>query len=233
MSVSIILPACNEAERISAVLDAVKASHYQKVVVANGCTDKTAEVARGYESHNVVVIEMKERIGKATAMRIGLRRAEGDIVVFVDTDLEGLTEEHVKKLVRKLKKRRVKIVKAVLVSRKRFGVTLSQILFTFLGGQQAAYKDTWMEILYPIPESMIRKLKYGVELYITLYRVWQMMKSGFRDWRASLTFLVGVSQVTKPEKTGKKEGFRDRFAMYRQIPEAFRVFWQMKKSRSQ
>ena len=54
MKTSIIIPANNEAHWMSACLEAVFASQMleaaQVIVVANGCTDNTADVARRYQS---------------------------------------------------------------------------------------------------------------------------------------------------------------------------------------
>ncbi|MGH1465060.1 MAG: glycosyltransferase [Cognatishimia sp.] len=93
---SIIIPASNEAAWISHCLEAVLASERfeaaQIIVVANGCQDKTAEVARRYsvlaqeKGWSLDVIELD--IGdKLHALNVGDRAAEGDILVYLDADV--------------------------------------------------------------------------------------------------------------------------------------------------
>jgi len=90
---SIVIPAYNEAARIEPMLRAYRAGFGDDVeilVVANGCTDDTAEVARQAAvvgAVSVEVIEIREAIGKGAAVRAGFARARGDWVGFVDADL--------------------------------------------------------------------------------------------------------------------------------------------------
>jgi glycosyltransferase involved in cell wall biosynthesis len=69
---------------------------FEIVVVANGCFDDTADVARGVvrrRSDDVVpargrirLIESPRALGKGGAVLEGLRRADGDRIVFADAD---------------------------------------------------------------------------------------------------------------------------------------------------
>jgi glycosyltransferase involved in cell wall biosynthesis len=87
---SIVIPAYNEAARIEPMLRAYRAGFGDDVeilVVANGCTDDTAEVARRAAGAGVEVIEIPAAIGKGAAVRAGFARARGTWVGFVDADL--------------------------------------------------------------------------------------------------------------------------------------------------
>ncbi|WP_334312304.1 glycosyltransferase [Cognatishimia sp. SS12] len=96
MKTSIIIPASNEALWMSACLEAVLASERlqgaQIIVVANGCTDKTADIARRYavlaeeKGWALDVIELK--IGnKLHALNVGDHAAKGDIRIYLDADV--------------------------------------------------------------------------------------------------------------------------------------------------
>ncbi len=96
MKTSIIIPANNEAHWMSACLEAVLASQRmdgaQIIVVANGCTDETARVAKRYnvlaqeQGWSVEVIETE--IGnKLHALNLGDRAATGDILIYLDADV--------------------------------------------------------------------------------------------------------------------------------------------------
>jgi glycosyltransferase involved in cell wall biosynthesis len=96
MKTSIIIPASNEAAWISHCLEAVFASkrleRAQVIVVANGCQDNTADVARRYSvlaeelGWELNVIELT--IGdKLKALNAGDRAAKGDVLVYLDADV--------------------------------------------------------------------------------------------------------------------------------------------------
>lgn len=89
--VSLIIPAYNEEDRIGRSLDGYipvlesRPAPYEVIVVADG-TDRTAEIARGYELRGVRLLRSDERMGKGGAILAGLRRARYDVVGFTDAD---------------------------------------------------------------------------------------------------------------------------------------------------
>jgi dolichol-phosphate mannosyltransferase len=87
--VSVVLPALNEEEAIGKVIDEIprkelESKGYQTeiIVVDNGSTDKTAEIAA---AHGAKVIEESNR-GKGRAIRTGFGAASGDFVFMLDSD---------------------------------------------------------------------------------------------------------------------------------------------------
>jgi len=95
VKLSVILPAYNEAETIGQVLDALQSldlSHMPQavekeiIVVDDASTDHTAEVARARPG--VVFLRHERNRGKGEAIRTGLERATGDVVLMQDADLE-------------------------------------------------------------------------------------------------------------------------------------------------
>ena len=83
MRVSLIIPALNEAESLGRLLTEVPFDVlHQVIVVDNGSTDHTAEVARAGGAQ--VIDESRRGYGHACAA--GLAAAEGDAVVFMDGD---------------------------------------------------------------------------------------------------------------------------------------------------
>jgi poly-beta-1,6-N-acetyl-D-glucosamine synthase len=87
---SVILPVHDEAARISARLDellrliAASGRPAEVIVVADGCTDATAALARAQGGAVVQVIELPQNEGKASALSRGSEAAKGDILVFAD-----------------------------------------------------------------------------------------------------------------------------------------------------
>lgn len=95
MKLSIVVPAYNEAMRISRMLDTYLAyflprynDEVEIIVVVNGSKDNTAEVARSYSARypQVSVVDVKEAIGKGGAVILGFKNADGNLIGFADAD---------------------------------------------------------------------------------------------------------------------------------------------------
>ena len=95
MKLSIIIPAHNEEHRLPPVLKAYAEFFTKKykeqvelIVVVNDCSDNTEAVAlKVADSHpQVRVLVEPSRIGKGGAVELGMRRAKGDVIGFVDAD---------------------------------------------------------------------------------------------------------------------------------------------------
>jgi glucosyl-3-phosphoglycerate synthase len=95
--VSVIVPAHNEAENISTVLQAAHAAQEvdEIIVVDDGSQDDTGAVARRAE---VTVVRHEENRGKGAAMRTGRDRARGDVLVFLDADLKNVTPSRIRRI---------------------------------------------------------------------------------------------------------------------------------------
>ncbi len=85
LPISVVIPALNAERFIGAAIESVHAQTLQVseiIVVDNGCTDRTAEIA----SHlGAVVIEERER-GLSRARNAGIQRATQDWVALLDSD---------------------------------------------------------------------------------------------------------------------------------------------------
>ena len=96
-SLSVIIPAYNEAARLGKTLRAVVDYLRQNfpegelIVVDDGSSDETAELARTVFQDSgdlrTSVITYKSNLGKGRAVRLGLLAARGDVTLFSDADL--------------------------------------------------------------------------------------------------------------------------------------------------
>ncbi|MFI8707655.1 glycosyltransferase family 2 protein [Bacillus sp. NPDC077411] len=85
MRVSVVIPAHNEAQTIGGVLEEVKkVQPYEIIVVDNGSTDRTKEIAEGF---GCKVIYSKNSLGNDVGRAIGAREAKGEIILFLDGDI--------------------------------------------------------------------------------------------------------------------------------------------------
>jgi glycosyltransferase involved in cell wall biosynthesis len=81
MTVEVILPCLNEAAALPWVLDRLPAG-YQPLVVDNGSTDGSAEIARSWGAR---VLDVEQR-GYGSACHAGLIAATAELVVIMDCD---------------------------------------------------------------------------------------------------------------------------------------------------
>jgi glycosyltransferase involved in cell wall biosynthesis len=83
--VSVVIPAFNEAQSIGEVVSRTKTLYpdFEIIVIDDGSTDNTAETA---EKEGAIVFQHPYNIGNGAAIKSGIRVANGDILVFMDSD---------------------------------------------------------------------------------------------------------------------------------------------------
>lgn len=88
-TISIIIPVYNGGDSFRRCLESIaktSATPLETIVVADGDTDGSSELAEKY--HNVKVIRLPQSKGPATARNRGAKEAKGDILLFIDADVE-------------------------------------------------------------------------------------------------------------------------------------------------
>lgn len=95
LSLTVLIPAFNEASTIGEILNRVLAIPYQKqvIVIDDGSEDGTGGIAEQWPveqaaEHQVLVLRHAENRGKGAAIRTGLEHARGEITIIQDADLE-------------------------------------------------------------------------------------------------------------------------------------------------
>lgn len=83
MKSSVIIPAYNEEKALPLVIEEYLPFADEIIIVDDGSTDKTYEVAKKY---NVKVYRHEKNLGKVAAIREGIRNAAGDIIILTDAD---------------------------------------------------------------------------------------------------------------------------------------------------
>jgi len=88
LKVSVIVPAYNEEKSILSSIESLLAQdydNYEVILVDDGSTDKTLEIATEREGPRLKVIRQENK-GKAEALNTGIRAASGSVVLTVDAD---------------------------------------------------------------------------------------------------------------------------------------------------
>lgn len=105
-TVTACIPAHNEGRTVALVVEAVRRPHVadgggsglvdEVLVVDDGSLDDTAAAARAAGAR---VLSLPEQVGKGGAMRAGLEEADGELIVYLDADVENTTGEFVSAMV--------------------------------------------------------------------------------------------------------------------------------------
>ncbi|SNX55480.1 glycosyltransferase family 2 protein [Thermoanaerobacterium sp. RBIITD] len=203
--ISVIVPAYNEEKNIKNVLCILEHIDVigEIIVVNDGSTDNTAKVASNF---NVTIVNQEKNMGKGAAIKIGIQKSIGDIIVMLDADLVGLTENHFKKLVEPILDNNADMTIGIFSSGRKT-TDWAQKIAPFLSGQRAMKKKLFMEF---IEEKNIDVCKYGLEVALTKYA-----KS--KKLRVQHVPFENMTHIMKEEKLGLIRGFYSRLKMYRDI----------------
>ncbi|PSR23768.1 MAG: glycosyl transferase family 2 [Sulfobacillus acidophilus] len=200
--VSAIVPAYNESQNIASVLRVLTnvPEVFEIIVVDDGSSDDTAEMAR---QNGAIVVSLSENQGKGGAMMAGAAVARGDVVLFLDADLVGLTVAHVHELLVPVLTGETDATVGIFEGG-RASTDWAQALAPFLSGQRALKRQLLVGF------DHIDMAGYGVELQ--LHR--QLKRMGISPKEV---VLHDVTQVVKEEKLGLVKGFSARMRMYWEI----------------
>ncbi len=101
MDISIVVPLYNEAEslpELQAWIERVMRANgfsYEVIYVNDGSTDDSWEVMRSLAAANPAVkgVAFRRNYGKSPALNTGFRKAQGDVVITMDADLQDSPDE--------------------------------------------------------------------------------------------------------------------------------------------
>jgi glycosyltransferase involved in cell wall biosynthesis len=227
MKLSIIIPVYNEIGTIAEIVRRVRAVKLavpagfgpensaveferEIVVVDDSSTDGTREYLRTLENDPDTVVVFHERNqGKGAAVRTGLRRASGDVMLIQDADLEYDPREY-SALLQPIVEGRSRVVygsrfrggptKAMFfwhMVGNRFVTLVTNVLYdTILSDMETCYKVFTREVA---DEIDLKSPRWGFDPEITA----QILKRGYRIYE------VPISYTGREFSEGKKLSWRD------------------------
>ncbi|MGB3914849.1 MAG: glycosyltransferase family 2 protein [Dethiobacteria bacterium] len=203
MDVAAIVPAYNEEKTIGAVLEVLTKCRLinEVIVVSDGSTDDTVKIALQFDG--VQVVELPENRGKGGAMKAGLEQTAAEIVLFLDADLIGLTEDHVNALLQPVLENQA-LMSLGVFEKGRIATDLAQKVAPYLSGQRALQRDLLSDL------SDLDLTRFGVE--VALHRYMEENKIP-----VALVNLPDLSHLMKEEKLGLWKGLAARGKMYCEI----------------
>ncbi len=102
-SITIILPAKNEAKNLQVILNDINKyiiksnifKNVQTIIVNDFSNDNTIEVVKDFfrKIENLVLINLNKNIGKAYSIDIALEHSKGDMIIVMDADLQYDTRD--------------------------------------------------------------------------------------------------------------------------------------------
>lgn len=199
MSLTVLIPAFNEAARIGAVLTALQGlPDLTEILVVDDCsTDQTAAVAAGHPG--VTVLRQGANGGKTRALAAGLRAARGDLVALIDADLIGLTGDDLARLVAPVRAGRA----AMSISlRGNAPPPWRWIGLDYISGERVMAKA----LLMPALDGLDRLPRFGFEVHLNRMILARRLPIAVVPW-------PGVASPVKARKYGLMAGLRGDIGM--------------------
>ncbi|MDD1728045.1 MAG: glycosyltransferase family 2 protein [Methanospirillum sp.] len=149
MKTSLVVPAFNEEKAIGAVIQEYYSFVDEIIVVDDGSSDKTYQIASDLSDGKVSVSRHDKNQGKVGALITGVRKATGDIIIFTDADCT-YPARYIPDFIKELTKGADLVLGSRIIEShniplfNRFGNAVFSILATYISGKEILDGQTGM-----------------------------------------------------------------------------------------
>ena len=222
MIISIIIPCYNEVSTIEVIIDQILSiKDYEKeiIVIDDFSTDGTREIIKEKLSNKINEIILNEKnYGKGFSVRQGINRANGDIILIQDADLEYDPSDYYK-LINPIQSGNADVVygsRFIGFEEKRvlyFWHSVGNFFLTLLSNMLSNLNLTDMEVCYKafkkdvIKNIELKENRFGFEPEVTAKIAKKKLK----------IFEVGVKYYGRKYDEGKKITWKDGLSAIRCI----------------
>lgn len=222
MKLSVIIPAFNEEKTIGRLLELVLAEKTPKeiIVVDDGSTDGTLEIIQNYRP-KLIILKNKKNLGKGAAVRRGIKKATGDILLIQDADLE-YCPKYYRQLLQPILKGKAKVVYGSRLKKmklKLWGKEKTPLPTHFLANYFLSRLTNW---LYG---SHLTDMETGYKVMAKeVYRSLELQSSGFEiEPEMTAKILKRGHQIIEVPITTQPRGYQEGKKI--KARDAFLAFW--------
>lgn len=171
--ISCIVPAYNEEKRIGAVLRVLQ-NHFlinEVIAVNDGSKDNTEKVIQKFK---VKLISYKKNRGKSYAVSRGIKSAKNNLLMMIDSDLEGLSKKDISRLALPV----IKGEADMTISLRKNSLPIYKLMgLDFVSGERVFHKSLIKDV------NQIAKLKsYGLEAFLNKRAIAQNLRIKVIYW---------------------------------------------------
>lgn len=204
--VTAIVPAYNEANRLSDVLDILVSypGFTEIIVIDDGSSDTTGIIAQTYP---IRYLKNNINLGKGASMDRAIKAAHTNTIFFCDADITGLTHAIIDEILLPIQKEEVDMF---IATTNHFTLLLFPVLMRCvfqLSGERVLTKTLWRKI------PPYYKKRFHIEPALNFYSVHRGQGFGY-------TLFPELKQTKKEKKRGLWIGIYQRMRMIQQITSA-------------
>ncbi|MCR4324999.1 MAG: glycosyltransferase family 2 protein [Candidatus Curtissbacteria bacterium] len=150
ITLTIGIPAYNEQENISSLLDSISAQKQKSykvekiIIVADGCTDSTEDIIKKRMKSNKLINLMvgAKREGKAKALNIIYKNSQSDLLLTIDADLIFVGNNSIEEMVKTIKRN----PKTNLVGPRHVPVRPKSLMGKFAYVSYLSFEDAFLKL---------------------------------------------------------------------------------------